>query len=122
MTHDDLDRLLGEPEEITPSSGFIESVMSAVRDEFSAPAPLPFPWKRAVPGLLAGIFAIVLVILAAVPFGLGAQRTPPISETELLAFCIRALHSDAGYATLAGIATLLSLKLSLRFASEQSGL
>lgn len=52
---DDLERLLADEEKIVPSSGFMASVMQAVEREAAAPPPLPFPWLRALPGLLAMI-------------------------------------------------------------------
>ena len=50
MRHDDLDHILSEGQDILPSSGFVGSVMDAVRYEAAAPPPIPFPWKRALPG------------------------------------------------------------------------
>jgi hypothetical protein len=61
--NDEFDRIMSE-EEILPSSGFAASVMDAVRREAAAPPPIPFPWKRALPGavfaaaILIGILAI----------------------------------------------------------------
>ncbi len=66
--NDEFDRILSE-EEILPSSGFAVSVMEAVRREAAAPPPIPFPWKRALPGAvfaaatLIGILAICLMKL-----------------------------------------------------------
>jgi len=31
--------------------GFLASVMDRVREEAAAPPPIPFPWKRALPGM-----------------------------------------------------------------------
>ena len=58
MTNDRIDEILGNEPELVPSSGFAASVMERVREEAAAPAPIPFPWKRAVPGMLvaAGVF------------------------------------------------------------------
>jgi hypothetical protein len=55
---DPLDRILAGDEELIPTSGFLGSVMDRVREEASAPPPIPFPWKRAIPGiaLAAGVF------------------------------------------------------------------
>jgi hypothetical protein len=61
MKHHDLDRILSE-EEILPSSGFTASVMDAVRREAAAPPPIPFPWKRALPGLVAGGLTLALIL------------------------------------------------------------
>jgi hypothetical protein len=57
MTKDRIDEILGTEQELIPSSGFLASVMERVRQEDSTPPPIPFPWKRAVPGmaLLAGV-------------------------------------------------------------------
>ncbi|MGO8719598.1 MAG: hypothetical protein ACLQMO_10305 [Acidobacteriaceae bacterium] len=63
MNANDLDRLLMETEEIVPSSGFVASVMQAVREEAAAPAPIPFPWKWALPGLIVSVaLALGLIV------------------------------------------------------------
>ncbi|HUH63944.1 MAG TPA: hypothetical protein VLZ50_13150 [Terracidiphilus sp.] len=55
MTAKKIDKILAEEDELMPSSGFLSSVMERVEEEAAAPPPLPFPWKRAVPGMvLAG--------------------------------------------------------------------
>jgi hypothetical protein len=61
MRNDDLDRILCE-EEILPSSGFVGSVMEAVQGELEAP-PIPFPWKRALPGLVLACLLIFPVLI-----------------------------------------------------------
>jgi len=57
MTAQKIDRILAEEEELIPSSGFLSSVMDRIHEESAAPAPIPFPWKRAIPGmaLAAGV-------------------------------------------------------------------
>lgn len=64
MRHDDLDRILSAEEEIIPSLGFVSPVMDAVRHDAGAPRPIPFPWKRALPGLCAAGLAVAWVIVA----------------------------------------------------------
>ena len=56
---DPVDRILASDETLAPSSGFLASVMARVEEEAAAPAPIPFPWKRAIPGivLVAGVLA-----------------------------------------------------------------
>jgi hypothetical protein len=49
--------LAEERDSILPSSGFTDSVMMALASKGSE--PLRFPWKRALPGMIAGIAAIV---------------------------------------------------------------
>ena len=48
----DLDRILAEEEELQPMTGFSTRVMRAVREEATAPEPIPFPWARFLPGFL----------------------------------------------------------------------
>jgi hypothetical protein len=75
LTHtsapDDVDSLLrahfAAGEELTPSSGFALSVMESLHAETSAPPPIPFPWRRVVPGLVA-------VLCAMTGFGVFALR------------------------------------------------
>lgn len=65
MTDDSIVRALTHQEDIQPSSGFVLSVMDAVRQEAAAPQPIPFPWLRVLPGMvLMGVILIVLGILA----------------------------------------------------------
>lgn len=57
-----VDSILAREENIVPSSGFVESVMQTIQRKPEVPMPLPFPWKRALPGLVA-----LPMILAFVP-------------------------------------------------------
>ena len=66
MNHDDLDGLYSHEPEIVPSSGFTASVMDAVRAQAQAPPPIPFPWKRALPGIAAAVLALVWIIFACI--------------------------------------------------------
>jgi hypothetical protein len=61
-----LDHILAAEETILPTSGFAASVMDAVRSEAVAPPPIPFPWKRAWPGLAAAALALATIVLAIV--------------------------------------------------------
>lgn len=85
--NDEFDRIMSE-EEILPSSGFAASVMEAVRREAAAPPPIPFPWKRALPGAmfaaatLVGILAICTIALFSSSFAKGQPGS--ISTWQLL--------------------------------------
>lgn len=59
--NDEFDRIMSE-EEILPSSGFAASVMEAVRREASAPPPIPFPWKRALPGAVFAAATLIAIL------------------------------------------------------------
>src|ERR1022692_2154220 len=79
MKHDDLDRILSGEQEIVPSLGFVASVMDAVRREALEPPPIPFPGKRALPGLFSAGVAIASVLVFAVMLfvrGAAAQPVP----------------------------------------------
>jgi len=74
----DLDRaLLADHDAILPSSGFADSVMAAITREAAVPAPIAFPWKRALPGLaaVAAVGAILLVALVVLIRSLPAANT-----------------------------------------------
>lgn len=49
---------------ILPSSGFADSVMTAIHREAAAPAPIPFPWLRALPGLAAAALLVTGLLTA----------------------------------------------------------
>lgn len=79
---------------LEPSSGFAGSVMAAVRAQAAAPPPIPFPWRRALPGILAASAALALLlvvlvagvrIFSAVPFPLSAPAAAPSSWLGALA-------------------------------------
>jgi hypothetical protein len=67
MQQESLDRVLTTDEEIVPSSGLAGAVMEAVRRETSRPMPIPFPWKRALPGLLLAGLVVVAAVFVPMP-------------------------------------------------------
>lgn len=115
MTDDELDRVLGREQEIMPSSGFSSTVMDAVRREASATPPLPFPWKRVLPGLAGSsvIFAGFL-ISAVINFrrGGGTPETPVVPL--LLKAMERANDYGAGWVAFALLLSFASVVFSRR--------
>jgi hypothetical protein len=117
---DELDRMLSTRDEIVPSSGFVASVMDAVRNEAaaSAPTPLPpleFPWVRALPVFAA--LAAVLVIL--VGGFVEVIRMPVVATPEPLlppAVMQGLVQANAGWIAFALLLTLASTFISIRFA------
>jgi len=126
----DIDRILSREDEILPSSGFAVSVIDAVRYEAAAPPPIPFPWKRALPGLVVGGFVLALVFVTVVVaiaqlirastsahfsmslpsvlvpiFGLGLQLN---------------LEIAASWTVLALLVAFVSVKLSMRLVSRRA--
>ena len=123
MTPNDLDRILAEDEQIRPSSGFVASVMKAVRLEAVTPPPIPFPWRRVLPGLAAAILLLAgfvtlnfkqLVRVATAPSfveGLSLGAGPFLQTTVLV---------DVGWILLTLLLTISSLMLSRRLAGVRT--
>ena len=88
MNRSKIDEILATEEELVPSSGFLAGVMDRVREEARMPAPIPFPWKRALPGfvLAAGVFgwAGVELVPLAVPAIKEHLMAPPHLPTALV--------------------------------------
>ncbi len=115
-----IDHILGMEEELIPSSGFIATVMERVGEEATAPPPIPFPWKRAVPGILLITGALGWGTVELARLGLPAAGGIPLTLPHLSAALERPLI-DAGWVALALGASLLSWLLSRRLAGR-SGL
>jgi hypothetical protein len=99
LTDADFDRaLLAGQDAILPSSGFADSVMAAITREAAIPAPIAFPWKRALPGLAAvaavGVILLVafVVLLRSVP---SATAVSPSVELQAIPAPILHHASDA---------------------------
>ncbi len=123
MGHDDLDRILSTEQEIIPSSGFVASVMDAVRHDAAAPPPIPFPWKRALPGLCAAGLALLSVFAAGSALFIRETAAQPLPGRLLSAFAsIFEVWKtvDANWIALALVLTLASVKLSMRFVAGKT--
>ncbi|HMD22440.1 MAG TPA: hypothetical protein VKH40_19095 [Alloacidobacterium sp.] len=113
--------MLSTRDEIVPSSGFVMSVMDAVRREaaISEPTPLPpiaFPWVRALPVFVA--LAAVLVMLVA---GLVEVARMPAATVQapLLPPAVEQVleQANAGWIAFALLLAFLSTLFSIRFAT-----
>jgi len=127
MRNQELDRILSrigsEKEEIIPSSGFTASVMDSVRREATTPPPIPFPWKRALPGLAAGCVALVLILTEMVTHLHQHTMAPEIPALTVSAFdpiLKAALNAGIGWIFLALLLSLASVMLSLRLTSAKT--
>jgi hypothetical protein len=112
MSGDELDRILAREDDLTPSSGFVSSVMDAVRRDAATPPAIPFPWTRAVPG-----FAAWVVTLAAVAASAFGWIEDPSGEDTALAIArlVEAAASiGGGWIVLGLLLSLVSVKLSIR--------
>jgi hypothetical protein len=124
MKPDQIDHTLSEEIDIVPSPGFVSGVMDAVWREASAPPPIPFPWKRALPGLAAGALALVAMIIVLVK-NAGvlvknagrAATAAPIQSSPLpaLAHAVDVVQVyGIGWILLALLVTLACVTLSMR--------
>ena len=109
MHNDELDRILAGQPELLPSPMFAAKVMHAVRREAAAPPPIPFPWKRALPGFAAAAAFIALAAKAA-----PAQ----IPQHTLDAWLDAAARAGAPWLFLAALLTLGSVGVARRLSSR----
>ena len=122
--HDEaeINSILSREDEILPSSGFTVSVMDAVRREAASPPPIPFPWKRALPGLVVAGLALVLILIRVIAAiaQLGKATTPPLSMSMPPVpppIFHGGIGSAAIWTVLALLVAFVSVKLSMRVAS-----
>ena len=88
MTQDKIDAILTKEEELIPSSGFLARVMERVEEEAAAPPPIPFPWKRFLPGF----------VLAGGVLGWGALEMARYAVGAARGFTLPSLHGTGGFA------------------------
>lgn len=110
---DHLNQILGADEDLTPSSGFVASVMERVREEATAPKPIPFPWKRALPGMVVGASGFAWCAVNLVHAGTAEAGTPILVHLHSAASISTGLE-DAGWVAAAFGVSLLSWLLARR--------
>lgn len=111
--HDDIERLLADEDEITPSSRFLPAVMDAVQGEAAAPRPLEFPWLPALPGLVATVAALVV----ATWHGIGSLSDPAtgaVLDEEVRQLVALGASLGLQWIVLAVAVTIVSVLLPLR--------
>jgi hypothetical protein len=118
-----IDRILSGGEEILPSAGFTASVMEAVRREAAAPAPIPFPWKRAWPVLVLAALTIVFVPILAATAIISLASAPVSAAPANANFFWGQLplwmsNPAAGWATGSLLLALIVVKFSMRLVSR----
>jgi hypothetical protein len=117
VKQDEFDRAFSAEIPIVPSAGFMNGVMEAVRREASAPPPIPFPWKRALPGLAAGIAALVAMILELAKSAVRPAPAAPVQNRLIAALDYAASVTNAygiNWILLAMVITLACMMLSMR--------
>jgi len=124
MKDTEMDRILSKQDEILSSSGFAASVMEAVRREAAAPAPIPFPWKRALPLLACGAVALLLVavvgVVSIVQLVRGSLSQHLATAPSLTRF-MPSLQGPIGLAVGWTVLALLAAWVSVRFSMHLAG-
>lgn len=117
MNHESIDRILAGEEELVPSSGFVASVMERIREEAAVPPPIPFPWKRAVPGFVLGCAGLGWGVVELAKRAIAAG---PTAQTITLHIPPSLLQSGEGlgWVGLALGVSLVSWKLARRIGGE----
>jgi hypothetical protein len=118
--HDALDRILAAEEELIPSSGFLAATMERVRDEAAIPKPIPFPWLRALPGIVLAVAVLGWCGFELARVVLGSAQEVWFAQVHLTAAAGRALE-PAGWVAVALAASMLSWLFARRLAGK-SGL
>ncbi len=109
----EIDRILATEEALIPSSGFLASVMERVTEEAAAPPPIPFPWKRAVPGMIVAAGVLGWSAIELVRYGIAAAPGLSLAQPHLPPSLLRPLE-QAGWVALALGCSLASWVFSQR--------
>jgi hypothetical protein len=117
IEHDPIHRILESEEQIIPSSGFLASVMERVQEESRVPAPIPFPWKRAIPGIVLTSGMLGWGTYEFFRDGIPALLSFALTQPPLPASVAQPLEQVA-WVALALAVSLLSWKLSRRLSGQ----
>jgi hypothetical protein len=118
ITDDELDRILAGDERVVPSSAFTASVLSAVARQAASAAPIPFPWRRALPALAALAVAVIAGPIVDAPAAIVVERPTLDAIAEI------SVHFDvlaSRHTGMIGVALLIafaSTRLSARLVGQ----
>jgi hypothetical protein len=117
---DALDNLLqshlnAPAEQLAPSSGFVLSVMDAIQQQATEPAPVAFPWKRVLPGAIAILCALVAFIVYAYA---GRHSTPAIRPNLVLSSTFTSSEITLCWIALAVCLSVITVAASFRLAGR----
>jgi hypothetical protein len=118
--HDAIDPILAAEEQLIPSSGFLAATMERVCDEAACPEPIPFPWLRALPGIVLAVAVLGWCGIELARVVLANAREISFAQVHLNAATERALE-PAGWVAAALAASMLSWLFARRLAGR-SGL
>lgn len=110
---DGLDQILAAEEDLVPSSGFAVSVMERVREDAAMPEPIPFPWKRVLPGAIVVAIGLAWCMVQLMRMALADARTPALVHLDPSAVTIPRVES-IGYVAAALAVSAMSWLLGRR--------
>jgi hypothetical protein len=116
-----IDSILATEEELVPSSGFLAAVMERVAEEARMPAPIPFPWRRAVPGFVLIAAASGWGAVEFVRVGVPMIKAQTLSMPDVSFMMTQPLR-QAGWVALALGISLASWLLARRMMGRSEGL
>jgi len=105
--HAAIDRILAAEQELIPSSGFLAATMERVREEAACPKPIPFPWLRALPGIVLAVSLFGWLGFEMVRAGLSSARETSFALPNLSAVNVHALE-PVGWVAAALAVSLIS--------------
>lgn len=103
-------------EQLRPSSGFTLSVMDAIREEAVVPPPIPFPWKRFLPGAIAVPCALVAFVIWAARH----YSTAAVGNFTLALHSLVSVDSTISWIAMSFVLTLIAVLSSFRMANGRS--
>lgn len=117
MKDEMIDRILASEEALLPSSGFTAAVMDRIREEAAVPQPIPFPWRRVMPGIVLGCGGLGWGAVELARLAIAAAHDPqpialPISRATLRPF------ESLGWSALALVVALATWFVSQRIGGE----
>jgi hypothetical protein len=115
-----IDRILVAEQELIPSMGFLAATMERVREEASCPKPIPFPWLRALPGIVLAASVLGWCGFEILRAGLSSARETSFVQPHWPAVNVHALE-PVGWVAVALVVPMLSWIFSRRMAGR-SGL
>ena len=115
-----IDRILAAEEDLIPSSGFLAATMERVREEAACPKPIPFPWLRALPGIVLAVAVLGWCGFEMVRAGLSSARETSFVQPHLTVINVHALE-PVGWIAVALVVPMLTWIFSRRMAGR-SGL
>ena len=116
-----MESILASEEQIVPSSGFLAAVMERVKDEAALPAPIPFPWKRALPGAVVAAAILGWGGVEFVRWGASTIKEASFTVPHVspgVAMAITQPFAHAGWVALAAGISLASWLLARKLAGR----